>query len=239
MEDLIRILASKYAKYMVLLERRIKLINENKKSNETMLAWIKRILYLLKNMNRDITFSDKKTETFRVSYYMIIATVGDLIKILIALSISFYFGMFHVCLVVIIVFYSMRMLLGGYHAETFESCFVITIGLYLLVSSIVQIIYIRCSYSVYDLIVIDLISLVLVVLYSPKFFIKETRKVKNKYKIRASIYIICLMGITFVFNKKVGLSISAGIITEVLFITPVGYLIFGTINKIINYKGVK
>jgi accessory gene regulator B len=178
------------------------------------------------------------SDNFKIQFYVYQGLLGDLFKILISLGLSIVTQTFIECLIIMITAISLRMFSGGYHAHTFKGCFIFTVGLFLISSILAKIIN---NYFLIDnikLIAINVVIIAMAIIYSPKLMIEIPKENLTFYKILSIIHIIIFTIISLAL-RKIRVSIEVGLLNQILSITPLGYFIFGLINKnLIERKNV-
>jgi accessory gene regulator B len=222
MERYIRVIAFKTARVQTKLE---KIIGDCWKE-------IKLIINQVKEY-KSIIFTDD----FKINYYIAQALYGDMSKVILTLLISLLLGMFYECLIIIISFGLLRILSGGFHAKTFNSCFIITVGTYLIASGLAKyLLHYNLDWLVYLITTIVLIGVL--ILYAPRFVTEESESKKKKYKIFSIIYTAICFLISLVANKIIAIPIFVGIILQTFLLTPVGYKLFNWLDHKISVRRI-
>jgi accessory gene regulator B len=172
------------------------------------------------------------TDDFKINYYIAQALYGDMSKVVLTLLISLLLGIFYESLIIIVSFAVLRTLSGGFHAKTFNSCFIITVGTYIIASGITKFLL---DYN-FDWLVFLTTTIVLIgvlILYAPRFVTQESEGKKKKYKIFAIAYTTLCFLVSLVANKFISIPIFIGIIFQTFLLTPVGYKMFDWLDQLI------
>jgi accessory gene regulator B len=178
------------------------------------------------------------TEDFKINYYLYQAFYGDMIKILFVLLFSLLLNTFIETAIAIVSFAGLRFFSGGYHAKSYESCFVMTISIYILAGIFSK--YLLTNISINNIILSIVISILIffVLIFAPKFLIEFTKEKKRRYKFYSVIFILVCYGLSFVLDRKLYLPLYTGLIFQVITIIPVGYSVLNSVDKIIKIREI-
>jgi len=163
---------------------------------------------------------------------------GELFKYLIVLSIAWFMNILIPTFFIMNTFSSLRGLAGGVHLSSFNKCFGAMIGFFLslgyIVSSVHNTLFIMGVFTT------GLIwSIYIALKYAPQERPDKTDKDcdnGNKMKHRTIVFIIVSFVISMIlilFTQKyiIGISIFAGVLLEMITITPIGTRLFQWIDK--------
>lgn len=124
-----------------------------------------------------------------VNYYILQNIINGLFQFIIILLISYFLGVFVEGLVCSIVFSSIRLFSGGYHAKTYKSCLLYTTVIITSISLLSHYIYLHNYYSTYINLILFLFCIGAIYKNSPcsNRHIQTISKNKQKKLIRRSL----------------------------------------------------
>lgn len=186
------------------------------------------------------------TEKTDLMTYGLEMIIGESFKFLILLFISFYLGLLNVTLLILLAALPFRFISGGGHCTTFMRCSVTTISVYLALSILAQKIYSLIDFSkfILGLPVLVGIALLVILLWVPGT--KDNLNLESvnqqiKYKVYSIIYlVIWLMGYGLLVlikadhTDKYLMYTCIGIMWQVIFVSPLGYLFLAILEKTFN-----
>jgi accessory gene regulator B len=178
--------------------------------------------------------SNRKTNTFtddfKIDYYLFQAILSDSFKILVALVINLITGTLTEFLIIVTVFGSLRFLTGGFHASSFNNCFVITLILFTIPPILANILINNINVNKVSLTVLMICFLIINILYSPKFLVEVSKIKMIIYKTFSILYLLSAYIVAVNF-KEYSMAIYIGILIQLVTVTPVMYVIS---NKLKN-----
>lgn len=189
--------------------------------------FIKILAFKLARKQAERIFSDD----FKIAYYVYQGLIGDLLKIVITLTLAYFLGLLIPCVIVVIIFISLRFMIGGYHSDSVDRCLLISVSLILIASQITMFFYDNIEINYFRMIAITIIFTVLNIIYSPKPLIRIKRKNKNKRKIISSLYIIFVCSLSLILNKLIIYAVFVGVATQIFTVTESGSRLLKKINE--------
>lgn len=180
--------------------------------------------YIVKEFCEEGYISEEKRDTYKYCFEI---TISTFLSILIILLLSLLFRMFIASLIFLMTFIICRMMFGGYHANTYLACFILTMMNYLFFVLITKTSVIGKSEDIIRL--LDTISLVPIGFFSPlenKFNPLSVKK-KKRLKILSIISTVFLLIIIELLKRNfvIVLGLSTGLLSAT------GALIIGTIKS--------
>lgn len=189
--------------------------------------FIKILAFKLAKRQAERIFSDD----FKIAYYVFQGLIGDLIKIIITLVLAYFLDLFLPCIIIILMFISLRFMIGGYHSDSVDSCLIISVALILIASQIAMLFYKNVEINYFRMVAVMITLVILNIVYSPKPLIRIKRKNKSKRKIISSIYIVTVCSLSFLLDKLITYSVFTGIATQIFTVTEFGGKLLKKINE--------
>lgn len=178
-----------------------------------------------------------KEECIDVITYSLQAIYGEVIKLIIVLTIAGVCGFFLEAVMTTLGFSLLRGVAGGVHMETFERCLIATSVIILGMA------YISTIYNV-GLIVLSIlivVSFILVKVYAPLGSEEkplDTQEEQEKYNKKSILYVLVFGIISVIINilgySNISLALISGVIIECFTITPVGVSAFAKFENVLR-----
>jgi len=189
--------------------------------------FIKILAFKLARKQAERIFSDD----FKIAYYVFQGLIGDLLKIVITFTLAYFLDLLIPCIIVVIIFISLRFMIGGYHSDSVDRCLIISVSLILIASQITMVLYNNVEINYFRMIAVTIVFTILNLTYSPKPLIRIKRKNKNKRKIISSLYIIFVCSLSLILNKIITYAVFVGIATQLFTVTESGSRLLKKINE--------
>lgn len=174
---------------------------------------------------------------FKIGYWRWRGYYSELLKILLIFLIGSLLNMPLESFIILLTFGLLRTVSGGYHAESFSKCLLMTVGLYSIGLIVSKIVYSKVDITLSLVLLLFIISTLIVVIYAPQIDREILKLTLIKYKILSLIYIICayiliqyndfICKLISIFKKgNIKIVICVGILLQSLTLTPVFIKLF-------------
>lgn len=165
-------------------------------------------------------------------YYVFQALLGELPKFMIIFLFGLCVNMFFESLLIVLTFCTFRLLTGGYHAENYIKCFIITIIIF-SISIITAKLFIILNINNFLLEILMSYIVIMHVIYSPQL-VNEKSDSRNFYiKIISVTLVFVIYIITYYTSINVRVSLLVGMLAQGIAITRSGRIILKFINNIL------